>query len=100
MLNTMGLSKSKYCKGIQCPKILWLDIHKPQEAGDVQPESVMTNGDRVGELARDYFGDYRLVAYSCDKQVMVQQTKNMNRFHSSTHYILSMKMEHWNIVSF
>jgi hypothetical protein len=75
MLNKMGLSKSKYCKGIQCPKILWLDIHKPQEAGDVVPESVMTNGDRVGELARAYFGDYRLVMYSCDKQAMVQQTK-------------------------
>ena len=26
------LSKSRYCKGFQCPKILWLDHYKPEEA--------------------------------------------------------------------
>ena len=26
-----NLSKSKYCKGIQCKKILWLDKYKPDE---------------------------------------------------------------------
>ena len=25
-----ALSKSKYCKGMQCPKILWLDDNKPE----------------------------------------------------------------------
>jgi len=32
----MNLSKSRYCKGIRCPKILWLDEHK----SEVRDESV------------------------------------------------------------
>ena len=27
----MNLSKSSYCRGIQCKKILWLEKHKPEE---------------------------------------------------------------------
>lgn len=71
----IGLSKSKYCKGIQCPKILWLDIYKPELAEDVIPENVVANGTKVGELAREYFGFYELVEFSYDKQHMVGQTE-------------------------
>jgi hypothetical protein len=28
------LSKSRYCRGLQCPKILWLDAHKPELRDD------------------------------------------------------------------
>ena len=52
----LGLSKSKYCKGIQCPKILWMDKYKPEEAEDVLPEAVLANGNKVGDVARRYFG--------------------------------------------
>ena len=65
---SLGLSKSKYCKGIQCPKILWLDIHKPEEAGDVLSQSIIANGNLVGELARQYFGKYDIVEYDYDKK--------------------------------
>ena len=27
----MNLSKSRYCKGIQCPKVLWMDKSMPGE---------------------------------------------------------------------
>ena len=27
----MNLSKSSYCRGIQCKKMLWLEKHKPEE---------------------------------------------------------------------
>ncbi|MDD7642683.1 MAG: hypothetical protein PUK75_09465 [bacterium] len=37
----IGLSKSRYCKGIQCPKILWMDKYKPEEAVDNLPEAVL-----------------------------------------------------------
>ena len=40
----IGLSKSKYCKGIQCPKILWMDIYMPEKGEDVLSESVMATG--------------------------------------------------------
>ena len=70
------LSKSKYCKGVQCPKILWMDEHMSEKAkpGD---ESVMKVGTRVGELARNYFGEYELVDFNFDKSVMVSDTKKL-----------------------
>jgi hypothetical protein len=75
MQNRIALSKSKYCRGIQCPKILWMDMYKPDEAENVLPEAVLATGNEVGDLARNYFGEYSLVEYSYDKQAMVEQTK-------------------------
>ena len=71
-----GLSKSKYCCGIQCPKILWLDKHKPEEKISTLSESVIENGNRVGALAREYFGDYALVEFNHeDMNQMVIKTQ-------------------------
>ncbi|SFE17055.1 DUF2779 domain-containing protein [Succiniclasticum ruminis] len=70
----IGLSKSKYCRGVQCPKMLWMDRHKPEEAEDVLSESLMVNGNRVGDVARGYFGKYNLVEYDSDKTVMAEKT--------------------------
>lgn len=44
------LTKSKYCKGLQCPKILWLDKHHPEFGENIANESVLDNGTKVGEL--------------------------------------------------
>ena len=68
------LSKSRYCKGIQCPKILWLGRCKPEEAENVLSETVMENGNLVGDLARSYFGEYSLVEFSFDKSEMTSHT--------------------------
>ena len=35
------LTKSKYCKGVQCPKILWLDENMPEMAENTASESVL-----------------------------------------------------------
>ena len=77
MREQIGLSKSRYCRGLQCPKILWMDKYKPEEAADVLPEAVLANGNMVGDLARGYFGEYSLVEFSYDKQNMVQQTMDL-----------------------
>ena len=71
-----GLSKSKYCKGVQCPKILWMDTHMSEKAkpGD---DSVLETGTRVGDLARGYFGEYTLVEFNLDKGKMVSDTKRL-----------------------
>ncbi len=53
----IGLSKSKYCQGIQCPKIIWMDQNKPEEKAEMD-ETVFEVGSRVGDIARSYFGDY------------------------------------------
>ncbi len=71
---TYSISKSKYCKAVQCPKILWLDKYKPELAEDTGSEAVLENGTEVGDLARQYFGDYTLVEFSVDKAAMCAET--------------------------
>ena len=72
------LTKLKYCKGVQCPKILWLDHYKP-EAGEGEPsETVLENGRMVGELARSYFGKCSLVEFSADKTEMTAKTRSLS----------------------
>ena len=79
MSSITDLSKSRYCKGVQCPKILWLDAYKPEEAENVLSEQVMHNGNLVGDLARQYFGSYALVEFSHQKEQMTQQTQEYIR---------------------
>ena len=71
-----GLSKSKYCNGIRCPKILWMDAHMSEKAkpGD---ESVLDTGKRVGDIARGYFGEYTLAEFDPDKGKMVSDTRRL-----------------------
>lgn len=55
----MNLSKSRYTKGIQCPKILWMDAHMPELFDkSVMNEAVLKTGNEVGDLAMGYYGDY------------------------------------------
>ncbi len=55
----MRLSKSKYVRGLQCPKMLWMDKYMPEKAVVNQSlEAVFANGDVVGDLAMQYYGDF------------------------------------------
>ena len=76
-MEKMGLSKSKYCSGLQCPKILWLQKNKPNEAVKTAKDSVMENGTMVGEVARGYFGDFSPVTIVGDKTEMVNKTADL-----------------------
>lgn len=52
-----GLSKSRFCAGLQCPKQLWWRAHEPQAAElvpDAALQAVFDQGSAVGALARDY----------------------------------------------
>lgn len=69
----MNLTKSKYCMGIQCEKLLWLQQNKSEEANYTN-DVVFENGNKVGELARELFGDYSLVCYD-DLGKMIDDTK-------------------------
>ena len=60
----MNLSKSKYCAGIQCPKILWMDKHIPEQFDQsTMDETRIATGHAVGELAKGYFGVYAEVPF-------------------------------------
>lgn len=60
----MYLSKSKYTRGIQCPKILWMENNKREWFDDsVMNDAVLASGSAVGDVAMGYFGDYVEVSY-------------------------------------
>jgi CRISPR/Cas system-associated exonuclease Cas4 (RecB family) len=50
-----NLSKSKILAYRQCPKRLWLEIHKPELRDDSASEMVFAIGNQVGEVARQVF---------------------------------------------
>ena len=80
-MDKLGLSKSKYCRAVQCRKILWLDKNKPECAEKVTNDSILENGVKVGELARELFGNYININYEQELSKMVEETKKyLNNF--------------------
>lgn len=53
-----SLSKSRFQKGLQCPKALWLLVHRPElaEPPSEAQQYVFEQGTEVGLLARELFG--------------------------------------------
>lgn len=49
------LSKSKLISFRQCPKRLWLEIHKPELRDDSASQFVFSIGNRVGEIAMEIY---------------------------------------------
>ncbi|MDR1421787.1 MAG: hypothetical protein LBI64_02860, partial [Coriobacteriales bacterium] len=55
----MNLSKSRYTKGMQCPKMLWMDEHRRELFDEtVYNQAVLATGNAVGDLAMGFFGEY------------------------------------------
>ena len=54
---SMKISKSKFCAGVQCLKRLYLLVHEPELAAELDAASaaIMTQGREVGLLARLLF---------------------------------------------
>jgi hypothetical protein len=78
MPDKITLSKTKYCKGIQCPKMLWMDINMPEQFdSSVLNETRLETGSRVGDLAMGYFGGFEEVPYSPDKLEMIAKTRQL-----------------------
>lgn len=73
----MYLSKSKYCNGYQCKKILWLDKYKSEVKEEVSQDSVLENGTQVGELARGLFGPYINIEFNENLTNMIEDTKKV-----------------------
>jgi len=51
------LSKSRFQKGLQCPRALWLSVHEPQAAAPVMESKqwIFDQGTEVGRLAQQLF---------------------------------------------
>lgn len=58
------LSKSKFIRGINCHKSLWLYVHKKKERHiDDLTQFVFKQGTNAGEIARQYFPGGKLAVY-------------------------------------
>lgn len=69
----MYLSKSKYCLGVRCPKMMWLSLHLPktdEEDRDDQEQK------EAAALARGTFGTYETVPYG-NLDEMAAQTRRL-----------------------
>ena len=76
-MSNIYLSKSKYCKCVQCPKILWLKKYKPEVAVPSEKDAVFENGRRVGELAKGIFGKYEDIEYNKNLNIMIEKTNEL-----------------------
>ena len=76
------LSKSSYCSGVQCLKILWLKTHCPQEAQvSESTQKAFDSGHTVGDYAKKYFGSFEEIQMNFDNfsesfKVALEDTKN------------------------
>ena len=58
----MILTKSKYVEFAMCPRKSWLNLFEPQKPLDEENKRAL-EGQKVGEIARDYFGKNKCVMY-------------------------------------
>lgn len=76
-MSNIYLSKSRYCKCVQCKKILWLKKYKPECAVQTAKDSVLENGTRVGELAKGLFGEYEDIKFNENLNIMIEKTQEL-----------------------
>lgn len=75
-----NLSKSKYIKGLQCRKALWLEKHKPElkTEVDAQTKQNFAIGHQVGDLAKQLFPNGVEIEFNAQNfPIMITQTKQL-----------------------
>ena len=78
MSDNYHLSKSRYCSGVQCPKILWLRENMPEEFdSSVMNQAVLDNGNDVGDYAMGLFGDFEEVPHTEHLSDMISATQKL-----------------------
>ncbi len=63
-MSSFKITKTRYIKGLQCPRLLWWTVHEPESpelVPDVATQHRFTVGDEIGALARKEFADGVLV---------------------------------------
>ena len=70
----MNLSKSRYCRGLQCKKMLWLEKNKPEVMEEETNEDILEQGNAVHEVARYLFGEHVNITYNDLLSEMIKDT--------------------------
>lgn len=79
----MNLSKSKYTRFCQCPKMLWLDTYRPELAvQDPALQRRFQEGNEVGDLAMGLLGDFvEATAYTAEGKLdIAAMLKNTQKY--------------------
>ena len=76
-MNKLFLSKSSYCQGVQCEKILWLKKYKPNNLPQDNNESIFAKGREVGELAKGLFGPYEDIPIDKNLNLRLEKTEKL-----------------------
>ena len=78
----MGITKTDFMRGMQCPKMLWLDKHKPSlKVIPPEVQARLNAGNDFGDRAMGMFGPYEeMTVYRPgttipDKKAMVERTQ-------------------------
>lgn len=75
-MSKIHLSKSHYCRGVQCEKILWLEKYRPDSSINGN-DAVLEKGREVGELAKGLFGEYEDIPFDIDLSVSIEKTDEL-----------------------
>ena len=78
MMANTRLSKSKIIAGLQCPKRLWLQVHRP----DLLRESKQTQqsydiGNQIGRIAQSFYPDGKLIEDIFNPSKAISDTQSM-----------------------
>ena len=77
MAQLTHISKSEYCSGVQCPKMLWLKKHKPELFDNsILNQAILETGSAVGDLAMGLFGPFAEVKFG-DLGEMIRETERL-----------------------
>lgn len=70
-----GLSKSKIMAGLQCPKRLWLQTHRPDLIQDDKSQQAYAAGNELGEAARRLYPGGQLIEHVFDIPKALAETQ-------------------------
>ncbi len=71
----MNFSKSKYIRGLKCPKLLWLDAKLDEERSFDIPEVLELHGRQFGDIAKNLFPGFVEVEYNRDLSLGIEDTR-------------------------
>ncbi len=75
---SLNISKSGYCRAVQCPKMQWLKKYRSEEFDEsVMNQSVLENGHKVGKLAMGLLGEYVEVPFDEELDNMINCTNEL-----------------------
>ena len=86
------LSKSRYCSGVQCPKMLWMKKYREDDFDkSVVNTAIVEAGSQIGDLAMGYFGPFTEIPFGKLSEMMKATYAEIKK---GTHVICEASFEY------